>query len=161
MGSSYKTDFLGLNRWIDSDKPKREDFVSDNELVDAAIRQHSRDELIHITENERSLWNSLGGSEIEIGTYAGNGEASRVISLGYTPLFAMVFRKDALPVSIARATNMFSIYFSAATRDGGMVGLKIGNNSLNIEHLRAAPDDYNYYRLNDAGITYCYVVVKP
>ena len=34
MASSNKTDNLGLNLWLPSDRPKREDFVRDNEILE-------------------------------------------------------------------------------------------------------------------------------
>ena len=37
MASSYKTTHLGLNSWTGSDKPKRIDFVTDNEILDEAL----------------------------------------------------------------------------------------------------------------------------
>lgn len=38
MSSSNKTSYLGLNQWTGDDKPKREDFNSDNEKVDLAYK---------------------------------------------------------------------------------------------------------------------------
>lgn len=37
MGSSSKTSYLKLNKWIGSDRPKREDFNEDNEKIDAEM----------------------------------------------------------------------------------------------------------------------------
>jgi len=37
MPSTNKTEFLGLNHWSGSDKPKREDFVGDNLIIDSAL----------------------------------------------------------------------------------------------------------------------------
>ncbi|MEG1178036.1 MAG: hypothetical protein RSE40_05295, partial [Hydrogenoanaerobacterium sp.] len=36
MSSSSKTS-LGLNMWVGSDKPKREDFCRDNEITDKTV----------------------------------------------------------------------------------------------------------------------------
>jgi hypothetical protein len=37
LASTYKTSHLGLNNWIGTDKPKREDFTGDNALIDSAV----------------------------------------------------------------------------------------------------------------------------
>ena len=37
MASTNKTEHLGLNAWLSTDKPKREDFVRDNQLIDGAV----------------------------------------------------------------------------------------------------------------------------
>lgn len=37
MPSSNKTANLSLNKWLGSDKPKKDDFVADNEMIDQAV----------------------------------------------------------------------------------------------------------------------------
>lgn len=44
MASTNKTETLGLNQWIGSDKPKMEDFNSDNRLIDTALAGHRADQ---------------------------------------------------------------------------------------------------------------------
>lgn len=39
MASSNKTTYLGLNRWLGTDKPKREDFNADNQKIDTKVQQ--------------------------------------------------------------------------------------------------------------------------
>ena len=41
MPSLLKTAFLQLNKWAGNEYPKREDFVSDNEKIDTAIKTHA------------------------------------------------------------------------------------------------------------------------
>ena len=40
MPTNNKTSNLNLNSWLSTDKPKREDFVNDNIILDTAIGQH-------------------------------------------------------------------------------------------------------------------------
>ena len=49
MSSSNKTNYLGLNQFVGSDKPKMEDFNADNRLLDEKIQQHIQSQL-HLTE---------------------------------------------------------------------------------------------------------------
>ncbi|AFS78515.1 putative neuraminidase [Gottschalkia acidurici 9a] len=39
MASTEKTGFLGLNQWVGSDKPKRQDFVDDNKKIDNRLKE--------------------------------------------------------------------------------------------------------------------------
>lgn len=50
MASSNKTDRLGLNLWDELDKPKREDFCKDNEIIEEALSGHLENMGIHVTK---------------------------------------------------------------------------------------------------------------
>lgn len=78
MASTYKTNYLGLNKFVGSDKPKMDDFNFDNETLDQKFQEHVQSSL-HITEEERQM---LGKSNYVIGTYTGNGESPRTIDVG-------------------------------------------------------------------------------
>ena len=53
MGSSSRTENLGLNRWIKSDRPVMEDFNADNEIVDSILGEHISNDEIHLNETQR------------------------------------------------------------------------------------------------------------
>ncbi len=42
MPSTHKTAFLRLNRWLGLDKPKKDDFVSDNQIIDENMQSLSQ-----------------------------------------------------------------------------------------------------------------------
>ena len=67
MTSTYKTNYLGLNKFVGSDKPKMDDFNFDNETLDQKFQEHVQSSL-HITEEERQM---LGKANYVIGTYTG------------------------------------------------------------------------------------------
>lgn len=50
MASTYKTE-LELNQWLDSDKPRMEDFNRDNRIVDEKLRE--------LSEEKAGITNSL------------------------------------------------------------------------------------------------------
>lgn len=54
MASTYKTNYLGLNQFVGSDKPKMDDFNFDNETIDQKFQEHVQSSL-HITEEERQM----------------------------------------------------------------------------------------------------------
>lgn len=50
MPTENKTTNLSLNNWLATDKPKREDFVNDNNIIDTVLGTHIADTSLHITE---------------------------------------------------------------------------------------------------------------
>ena len=74
MASTNKTETLGLNQWIGSDKPKMEDFNSDNRLIDTALAGHRADQTVHVSAQERAAWNAAAPV---IGSYTGDGQEER------------------------------------------------------------------------------------
>ena len=66
MASTNKTETLGLNQWIGSDKPKMEDFNSDNRLIDTALAGHRADQTVHVSAQERAAWNAARRSSVLI-----------------------------------------------------------------------------------------------
>ena len=62
MSSSYKTNYLGLNRFVGTDHPKMEDVNFDNQTIDAKFQEHIESKL-HITEEERQQLGVPTGGE--------------------------------------------------------------------------------------------------
>ena len=96
MSSTNKTDHLGLNNWLGTDKPKREDFNFDNNLIDNAFYSHTNNEVVHTSADERAKWNS----PYYISTYVGNGSVTRTVETGcpFTPAFGMIFAAGRMPM---------------------------------------------------------------
>jgi len=89
MASSKFTPNLGLNSWQAEDRPKRMDFVNDNDIIDSQLGTHIKNKDIHVTfaDKERYL------NPYKVMTYAGNGEESKSLSLDEEYSFAIVFQK--------------------------------------------------------------------
>lgn len=77
MSSTYKTTNLGLNQFVGSDRPKMEDFNFDNQQIDQKFQEHVLSNL-HLTEQQRE---QLGKASYQIGSYSGDGQASRTIAV--------------------------------------------------------------------------------
>lgn len=90
MPSTNKTNHLGLNQWKESDRPVRNDFNSDNLLVDTALGEHLANGDIHVTAEEKSYIKDWLLSY----SYTGTGESSRAFVLGEKIRFVMIFAKD-------------------------------------------------------------------
>ena len=90
MPSTNKTNHLGLNQWKESDRPVRNDFNSDNLLVDTALGEHLANGNIHVTAEEKSYIKDWLLSY----SYTGTGESSRAFVLGEKIRFVMIFAKD-------------------------------------------------------------------
>ena len=86
MASSNKTEYLGLNRWIGSDRPMMEDFNADNQRLDLAVGPHLLDQALHAVP--------------AMGSYSGDGTAQRSIEVGFEPGWGMVFEVGANQVCL-------------------------------------------------------------
>ena len=68
------TENYQLNQWEQSDRILMEDFNSDNQKIEAALEELE-------TTKTRLVY----------GTYTGDGQATRVVNLGFTPLWILSF----------------------------------------------------------------------
>ena len=87
MSSTYKTTNLGLNQFVGSDRPKMEDFNFDNQQIDQKFQEHVLSNL-HLTEQQRE---QLGKASYQIGSYSGDGQASRTIAVEGEIGFGLIF----------------------------------------------------------------------
>lgn len=90
MPSTNQTPNLGLNKWIDSDRPKRTDFVSDNVIIDTVLGTHINDTDVHLTSAEKARVSQPFKVSIAYGT----GESSTEVSLDFEPSLVFVFKQD-------------------------------------------------------------------
>lgn len=160
MGSSYKTDYLNLNKWIASDKPKRTDFVQDNIIIDSAINKHIEEFNGHISVDERIKWNEASKKSYVMGTYAGNGYTSREISLDFVPSFVIAFKSDSLLFSYQNLSNAQWSYVALGTKNGSSLGISLNNTGFIVNQRTGNSSDAIYYKMNESGSTYCYIAFR-
>ena len=132
MASSEKTPNLLLNKWLGSDSPKREDFVTDNMILDAAITElkqnagqgggqdprldaHLGNAAVHMSPTEKQ---TLANSVPVIGTYTGNGALFQSIVLGFRPRYGFVFTENE-PFLMPGATGTSLTVRAAMITDQG------------------------------------------
>ena len=93
MASSNFTTNLHLSAWAAGDRPKRADFVSDNNIIDTQLGGHILDSAIHLSAAQQDKLNT----PYTVSIYAGDGSAERTIQLGFTPQLAIVFKRGVIP----------------------------------------------------------------
>lgn len=169
MPSKFKTPFLKLNKFIGTDKPKMDDFNSDNLLIDNIMKKqeeklkglflHSKDNNKHITDKEREKWNS---DLFEIGTYRGDGAKIRNINIGFKPRLVFVFKKDDLFITGSSNTmDIISEQKSAViTPLGSSKFCKITDNGFSVQNHQRVLKDTSLPKLNEAGSEYIYIMFR-
>lgn len=160
MSSTNKTSNLQLNSWIGSDKPKREDFNTDNEIIDMAITQHVKNANVHITSSERDSWNNY----MFTGVYFGNGTTERVITTEcpFEAKIGFVYANNR-PVTIVRFDEGKKInYLGIFGVFANTLGIKLNADckSFTVENSASAMTVKEYANFNESGVTYHYIMFR-
>ncbi len=157
MPTENKTANLGLNSWLGTDKPMREDFVSDNEKIDKAITDHLNDTTLHITEEQITRINK----PFEVGIYIGDGQASKTIDLTFQPKLVVVFLRS-MPLFEYNSADGYVICNSAIFTSGGAGGSLGG--SIIFESIQVlqntTPSNGRLINLNKQNSAYVYIAFK-
>lgn len=160
MSSTNKTENLRLNSWVGSDKPMRTDFNYDNEIIDNAITEHKNDKSIHITDEERAIWNSY----MYMGMYFGNGDFERTIETKcpFDASFGIVFA-NSRPVSVTRFGDSRNYNYTAFIgHQANSSGALLSGNRRDISVIQSvSPEMVNeYMNLNEVGVAYNYILFR-
>ncbi len=158
MASTNKTEHLLLNSWIETDRPQRNDFNSDNHIIDTVLGEHIEDNDLHLTETEKSRV----ASPFVVVPYVGTGEKTTTISLPVVPMFAVVYRKG-MPFSLYDSqSGVNKVYGGVAFTSGGgaSAGVSLSvTGGITLEQ-GAAESDGVYYCLNEEGCQYTVIVFR-
>lgn len=154
MASSNYTANLGLNNWSASDRPKRADFVSDNQIIDSVLGSHVADTVMHLTaaQKEQAL------SPFEKFVYAGTDTSQRTINVGFTPKFAVVFKRNTAPIANENGNTVVNFGF-AAYGSSGTSGVSISTNGIVITQESTASSGQRV-SLNESGCQYVAIAFK-
>lgn len=170
MPSSNKTLSLGLNKWLGSDKPKKDDFNADNQKLDDAyktmntaltgatssISGHTGNSGIHITAAERTAWN--GKDKAVSGSYKGDGANSRKITLGFSPRFGFVYAENAAVIQMEFDNKNMNILSGFLGSGGSSLGLSVDSTGFTVTNNPTARPNGHTMRFNDSSYTYRYYV---
>lgn len=160
MSSTNKTQRLGLNSWIGSDKPQRIDFNTDNEKIDAAITQHTEDNVVHITENEREKWNTY----MYMGMYYGDGTTKRVIQTDcpFEARIGFVFANSRPGAIVRFSETKKNNYFGVFGYLSNTLGLKLNDDgkSLTVNQSATAMTANEYANFNESAVAYNFVMFR-
>ena len=155
MASSNYTANLHLSDWAETDRPKRADFVADNNIIDSALGGHIANSGIHVTAAEKAKISE----PFAVAVYAGSGASQRTISLAFTPSFVIVYKRDMPAVTYS---NGESVAHSACASygHGAAYGLSITTSGVIVNEDSSANQDGVRASLNESGSQYTVIAFK-
>lgn len=135
MASTEKTPYLGLSKWLSSDRPKREDFVSDNTIIDEKIKGHFTNSQAHLTAAEKEKLSQ----PVERMTVSGTGDSSAAYTFDFEPSFVIVCKTDR-PMSEYNSGgyNVVNGGFAVGNNGGGTAGIQLAGKKLLLEQSTSA-----------------------
>lgn len=153
MSSTNKTINLGLNSWLESDRPKRTDFVSDNNIIDSVLGNHIKDNQVHLSAEEKQRVKA----PFESYTIYGDGGAQLEVVCGFNPSMVIVCKKNA-PFSVSE-NGVTRVNAGIATSNGTTGGVAISGNLITVMQSSSAFDGV-YYNLNENQAQYLAVAFR-
>ena len=155
MSSSQKTEYLGLNSWLGSDRPQRIDFVDDNRILDNAIKEHITNTTAHCTSTQKAKYENPYSFQ----SYAGTGAESKVISLNFSPKLVVVFTKDAPLMQTDSNGIVLANFAITAKSNGGTGGVTINNGNITVYQSSTDIGGVKY-NLNKSNNQHCLIAFK-
>lgn len=159
MPTENKTPNLNLNSWLGTDKPKRQDFVDDNTILDTVIANHLADTISHMSASEKALLSA----PFKVDVLAGDGNSSCAHTLPFSPKLVIVFLKNNPPIQYNSENNYYVYNFAIATQSsyGSSKGATLSGNTLTLEQTQSStPASGVFINLNKYFGQYVYVAFK-
>ncbi|MBM6924817.1 hypothetical protein [Pseudoflavonifractor phocaeensis] len=129
----------GLHQWVPEDVFVRTDFNTDLSKIDAAIKA-AQD-----TANQKA--------EIIFGTYTGDGDKTRTIQLGFSPVWILVLRADG---TANFGKGGLASLGHPAIRDDTKLSVVVTENGFQVGY------EFSYGPwTNDPETTYHYIAMLP
>lgn len=155
MAASKKSTVLGLCLWEGTDKPRRVDFVADNEAIESQLGGHIQNDNLHLNDTRRKRLDT----PTEVRTYTGTGAASRTILFGFNPSAVIVFAVDK-PFSQA-TTGCTKQYAGIAAGGQNSLGVTLSTAQVTVRQTQTAPTDGSgMASLNESGVTYAVLAFR-
>ena len=161
--ATNQTSNYQLNQWEPTDQVLRTDFNADNAKLDAAIAElesgkADQSALSALSSTVTSL--SLNLTKLTFGSYVGNDEASRTISLGFTPKAVLVFTSfgatyDGLEYSSSHYGGLASMDHPIQSKSSSKLVLQVVPNGFSVAYESAGTGDR--ILSNEMGVTYYYI----
>ena len=161
MASNHTTNYQ-LCQWEATDKVLRTDFNEDNQKIDAAMKANA-DALAGKADSSALAEIAASIPKVAVGTYSGDGAASRTISLPFTP--KAVFLCDQAGHTAEDISYLRNKYFygglaltGAPVVAGSFTLLTITENGFTVGQLTDS-DNYQFYNGNASGVVYHYLAI--
>ena len=144
MAASKKSTVLGLCLWEGTDKPRRVDFVADNEAIESQLGGHIQNDNLHLNDTRRKRLDT----PTEVRTYTGTGAASRTILFGFSPF--------------SQATTGCTKQYAGIAADGqNSLGVTLSTAQVTVRQTQTAPTDGSgMASLNESGVTYAVLAFR-
>ena len=162
MATNYTSNYQ-LNQWEPTDQVLRTDFNADNAKLDAAIAElesgkADQSALSALSSTVTSL--SLNLTKLTFGSYVGNDEASRTISLGFTPKAVLVFTSfgatdDGFEYSRPHYGGLAFMDHPIQSKSSSKLVLQVVPNGFSVAYESAGTGDR--ILSNEMGVTYYYI----
>lgn len=160
MASTNHTENIGLCLWDETDKPERNDFLTDNIRTEAAFTEHTENNTLHLTSEEKDFVSQ----PFLILNILGTGTSSRVIPLNFVPRYVLYFAANR-PFTQINENYVTVINGTYAAQGFNGAGLSLNGNALTVSHH--LPSEYEglgagnlVYNLNKMSQQYCLIIIK-
>lgn len=156
MPTTNKTPNLGLNNWVGTDKPKRTDFVEDNTIIDTVISTHIKDSTLHLSADDRTALEK----PVVTGLICGNGAASALFTLPFTPRAVFIFNSGA--VTEYRADKQYTVVNTgAAVGTSHTPGISVSGADVTLYQSQTEPQAGGvFFNLNMNYGQYFYIAIR-
>ena len=155
MAASEKTAVLGLSLWAGTDKPRRLDFVEDNEALEALVGGHLQNEDMHLNAARMARVDA----PLEVRTYTGTGTESRSLVLDFAPQAVIVFAVGKGPAVYNGTYTRQYAGFSAGGQHSS--GVKLNSIQVTVMQEQAAPEaGGSMAALNESGVSYAVIAFR-
>lgn len=158
MPTSNKTTNLKLNSWLSTDKPKREDFVNDNNIIDEILGAHIANSVMHLSASDRENLKDIFYFDV----FDGTGAATYAVTLDIAPKLVFVYLRSN-PLISYDTTHSCTVCNSGIAVQGYSTtsGLTLANNRLIVQQSQSYPGNGGVYlNLNSSSGTYTCVALK-
>lgn len=152
MASSNKSTVLGLNLWLPEDKPKREDFVSDNTKLENLVGSHLNNGELHLSVAEKAFLDS----PMQILSYTGTGTRSKSFTVDFEAKAAVAFPVDRAPWETVNGVNYCRFGFAVQSAESTGVHL-VGRNFTVYQQDAAKGVTCS---LNESGVNYTAILIR-
>lgn len=157
MPTENKTTNLQLNSWLATDKPKREDFVNDNMIIDTILGNHVNDTSVHLSGSLSDTIND----KFACGAIVGNGQESKTTTLSFTPKLFIVYLLNYPLIKYDSNNGYYQYNFAVGNNTYGCTkGLTISGTSVTLKQTQSTPSDGVYLNLNKNFGQYIYFAIK-
>ncbi len=151
MASTNKTEHLGLNAWVEADRPQRNDFNSDNIIIDNTLGEHLDSSSMHLTETEKSRVSN----PYVVVPYAGTGSETLKVTLPLVAKGVIVYRED-MPFSTFDSVQSVTMVYGAVAfpSAGASAGVTLSSNGYVTVKQSATATNGIKHCLNESGCQY-------